>query len=76
VLRGLEYPRCAGVVPDGRVAEVISLVVSRRDADGRWPIETHYPDEMPIELDDGEGLPSRWNTLRAVRVLGWYAAGG
>jgi hypothetical protein len=29
---------------------------------------------MPVELDDGEGQPSRWNTLRALRVLDWYAA--
>jgi hypothetical protein len=38
VLRGLDYPRSAGVVPDERVAEAIDLVVSKRDADGRWPL--------------------------------------
>jgi hypothetical protein len=27
---------------------------------------------MPVEIDDGEGRPSRWNTLRALRVLRWY----
>lgn len=76
VLRGLEYLRRAGVVPDERVAEAIDLVASKRDGDGRWPLETVYPGEMPIELDEGEGRPSRWNTLRALRVLKWYAAGG
>ncbi len=71
VLRGLEYLRSAGVAPDERVAEAIALVTSKRDGDGRWPLETRYPGAMPVELDDGEGRPSRWNTLRALRVLRW-----
>jgi hypothetical protein len=74
VLRGLEYLRAAGVTPDERVAEAIDLVVSKRDVDGRWPLETRYPGVMPVEMDESEGRPSRWNTLRALRVLGWYSA--
>jgi len=72
VLRGLEYLRCAGVTPDERVAEAVALVASKRDGDGRWPLETRYPGVMPVEIDEGEGRPSRWNTLRALRVLRWY----
>jgi hypothetical protein len=75
VLRGLEYLRRAGVVPDERVAEAIDLVASKRDGDGRWPLETRHPGEMPVETDEGEGRPSRWNTLRALRMLNWYSAG-
>jgi hypothetical protein len=74
VLRGLEYLRRAGVTPDERVAEAIALVESKRDADGRWPLDAHYPGVMPVEMDEGEGRPSRWITLRALRVLDWYAA--
>jgi hypothetical protein len=74
VLRGLEYLRRAGVAPDERVAEAIELVESKRDSDGRWPLEVRYPGQMPIEIDEGEGQPSRWNTLRALRVLDWYEA--
>jgi hypothetical protein len=73
VLRGLEYLRHAGVTPDERVAEAIDLVMSKRDGNGRWPLEVRYPGEMPIEIDGGEGQPSRWNTLRALRVLDWYS---
>jgi len=76
VLRGLEYLRRAGVAPDERVAEAIELVASKRDADGRWPLEARHPGEMAVETDEGEGRPSRWNTLRALRVLNWYSAGG
>jgi hypothetical protein len=76
VLRGLEYLRRAGVAPDERVAEAIELVVSKRDGDGRWPLETRHPGVMPVQTDEGEDRPSRWNTLRALRVLDWYAARG
>jgi hypothetical protein len=74
VLRGLEYLRRAGVAPDERVAEAIELVASKCDGDGRWPLETRYPGVMPVEIDEGEGQPSRWNTLHALRVLDWYSA--
>lgn len=76
VLRGLEYLRSAGVAPDERVAEAIELVASKRDADGRWPLETVHPGRMPVETDEGQGRPSRWNTLRALRVLRWYERAG
>jgi hypothetical protein len=76
ILRGLEYLRRAGVVPDERVAEAIELVQSKRDGDGRWPLETRHPGRMPVEIDESEGRPSRWNTLRALRVLEWYSARG
>ena len=73
VLRGLEYLCSAGDSPNERVAEAIDLVKSKRDGDGRWPLETRYPGVMPLQIDDGEGRPSRWNTLRASRVLNWYS---
>jgi hypothetical protein len=76
VLRGLEYLRSAGAAPDERMAEAIELVASKRDGDGRWPLETRYPGAMPVETDEGEGRPSRWNTLRALRVLRRRERGG
>jgi hypothetical protein len=74
VLRGLEYLRRAGVSHDERVAEAIDLVLSKRDGDGRWPLDTRYPGVMPVKIDEAEGRQSRWNTLRALRVLDWYTA--
>ena len=80
-LRGLEYLRAAAVTPDSRVAEAIDLVRSKRDAEGRWPLENPHEVEVvnarlrDLEFDMGEreGRPSRWNTLRALRVLRWAA---
>ena len=66
LLRGLDYLRNAGAAPDERVAEAIERVVSKREDDGRWLLDTRYPGVMPVETDKGEGWPSRWNTLRAL----------
>lgn len=76
VLRGLDYLRRAGVNPDERVAEAVNLVASKRDNSGRWLLETQHPGNMPIQIDEGVGRPSRWITLRALRVLRWYAQQG
>jgi hypothetical protein len=76
VLRGLDYLRRARVAPDQRMAEAIELVISKRDDHGRWPLDTQYPGNMPVATDAGEGQPSRWNTLRALRVLDWYSRAG
>jgi hypothetical protein len=75
VLRGLDYLRSAEVEPDERIAEAVDLVRSKRSADGRWPLENPHPGRpgsVYFDIDDGAGKPSRWNTLRAMRVLGWY----
>ena len=74
ILRGLDYLRNAGVAPDPRMAEAIEIVASKRDMDGRWALGIMHPDEVIAEPGITEGSPSRWNTLRALRVLNWYSA--
>ena len=74
VLRGLEYLRHADIAPDERLAEAIALVESKRDSEGRWLLDAQYPGVMPFEIDVGVGQPSKWNTLRALRVLKWVAS--
>jgi hypothetical protein len=74
VLRGLDYLRDAGIEPDDRMAEAVGIVEGNRDADGRWPLQNPHGGESYLELDEGEGKPSRWNTLHALRVLGWFSA--
>jgi hypothetical protein len=76
VLRGLDYLCRADVTPDERAADAIGLVASKRDSDGRWRLDVQYPGQMLVEIDGGEGQPSRWITLRALRVLDWYSSRG
>ncbi len=74
VLRGLDYFRTALSEPDEQCAEAIDLVISKRSDDGRWLLENTYPGFVHFEIDEGDGKPSRWNTLRAMRVLRWAGA--
>ncbi|MBV9495082.1 MAG: hypothetical protein JOZ54_12610 [Acidobacteria bacterium] len=73
VLRALDYFRRANV-RDARLAEAIELVRGKADAEGRWARERIYGDAH-FEMEGGVGQPSRWITLRALRVLRWYDAG-
>lgn len=73
VLRGLDYMRSAGVVPDERVGEAVELVVQRRGEDGLWLLGNFHEGDLHFAMDPGVGKPSRWNTLRALRVLEWHS---
>jgi hypothetical protein len=75
VLRGLDYLRSAGIEPDERIAEAIELVARNRDADGRWPLQNPHGDVLDFAMEAADE-PSRWNTLRALRVLNWAGRGG
>jgi hypothetical protein len=66
--------RSAGVGPDERLAEAIDLVERKRDSDGRWPLDNPHAGNVHFDMEDGAGQPSRWNTLRGLRVLDWYRA--
>ena len=72
VLRGLEYFRDAGDRPDRRLDEAIHLLQSKQQPDGTWLLENTHRGEVQFTLEEGDGRPSRWNTLRALRVLSWY----
>jgi len=71
VLWGLDYLRRAEVRPDERLAEAVNLVVLKQGVDGRWPLENPHPGAVHFEMETDVEGPSRWNTLRALRVLGW-----
>lgn len=72
VLRGLEHFRSVGGERDTRLSEAVDLVWSKRGADGRWVLENVHQGPTWFEMEGPEGFPSRWNTLRALRVLKWW----
>jgi hypothetical protein len=72
VLRALDYFRAAGARPDARFRDALLLVESRRQAHGRWLLERAYDEALAFPFNESVGEPSRWNTLRALRVLRWY----
>jgi hypothetical protein len=71
VVRALDYFRVARSEPDERMAEALEIVESKRDADGRWPMDHAYHEELLVDLGEREGEPSRWVTLRALRIGRW-----
>ena len=71
VVRVLDYFRDARPGPDERMSEALDIVGSKRDAEGRWPLEVAYHDQLPVDLGETVGQPSRWITLRGLRILRW-----
>jgi hypothetical protein len=71
VMRVLDYFRQARDEPDQRMDEALDIVESKRDSDGRWPLDHAYHDKLLVDFGDTEGKPSRWITLRGARVLRW-----
>jgi hypothetical protein len=72
VLRGLDHLADAAGPPDERCEDAIALVEGKRRRDGRWPLQNHHRGREHFSMEEGSGKPSRWNTLRALRVLRWY----
>jgi hypothetical protein len=75
VLRALDYFRSAGAAPDPRMAEAVDIVRRRAHQNGRWPLNRIGADPGVFLPETEVGGPSRWNTLRALRVLDWYEGG-
>jgi hypothetical protein len=74
IARVLDYLRNARTEPDERMAEALGILESKRDAEGRWPLDRAYHDKLLVDLGETEGQASRWITLRALRVLRWAEA--
>jgi hypothetical protein len=72
VLRALDYFRAADAKPDARVCDAIQFLESRRQPDGRWLLDRAYDEALPFPWSESAGEPSKWNTLRALRVLRWW----
>jgi hypothetical protein len=76
ILRALDYFRAAGARPDTRMGEAVRLLQGKRPGDGRWLLERAYDETLDFPFGESVGEPSRWNTLRALRVLRWYEPRG
>jgi len=71
VVRALDYFRSARPEPDERMDEALDAVASKRGADGHWPLETAYHEQLAVDFGETVGQPSRWITHRALRILRW-----
>ena len=67
-LRGLDYLRLTAAISDERLADPIDLLHEKRKPNGRWPLQKHIAGTLLVQMEK-PGQESRWNTLRALRVL-------
>ena len=74
ILRALDYFQGTGAPRDPRLTDAIDIVRNSQEKDGRWPLQNSYKGKTYFELER-LGAPSRWNTLRALRILGWWDRG-
>jgi hypothetical protein len=72
ILRALDYFRAAGIDPDARMSDAVRFVESKQQDDGRWLLDRAYDEALALPFGESAGEPSRWNTLRALRVLRWH----
>jgi hypothetical protein len=75
VLRALDYLCAAGVQPDARMEEALTLLRQRQQPDGRWLLDVRYKDTLQEAFCGDVGAPDRWVTWRALRVMRWAARG-
>ena len=68
ILRALDYFQFAGVDYDNRMDNALEVLLKKRKKDGKWPLQTKHPGQTHFDMEKS-GEPSRWNTLRALRLL-------
>jgi hypothetical protein len=71
VLRGLEYFASVKAPHDERLDDALDLLRSKQRKDGKWPVQNKHSGRVWFDMETGR-RPSRWNTLRALRVLRWF----
>ena len=68
ILRALDYFQFAGVKYDPRMGDALDILKNKQRKDNKWPVQAKHPGQVHFDMEKTGG-PSRWNTLRALRVL-------
>ncbi|MBK9248969.1 MAG: hypothetical protein IPM69_12850 [Ignavibacteria bacterium] len=71
ILRALDYFQLANVQYDTRMSDAFEALLKKKTKDGVWKLASKHPGQTHFEMEQA-GKPSRWNTLRALRVLKYY----
>lgn len=72
ILRALDYFQSKGDEYDERMQDALDVLVKKRRKEGTWPVQAKHPGQTHFDMEQS-GKPSRWNTLRALRVMGKYS---
>jgi len=72
ILRALTYFQAAGIIYDARMQDALDILVEKRRKDGTWPVQAKHTGKTHFDMEK-TGSPSRWNTLRSLRVLNHFS---
>ena len=75
ILRALDWFARAARPYDPRLGPALGILAHKRRADGTWPVQNKHTGAVHFDMESTGG-PSRWNTLRAARVLAAYGGSG
>ncbi|MGB5371246.1 MAG: hypothetical protein WBN18_12525 [Flavobacteriaceae bacterium] len=75
ILSALDYFQAANTTWDQRMQPAMDVLLKKRKKDGSWKLQAKHPGQVHFEMEKA-GRPSRWNTLRALRVLSHYKMEG
>ena len=72
ILRALVYFQSAGIDYDPRMQDALDILLKKQRKDGSWPVQAKHAGQTHFDMEKTGG-PSRWNTLRALRVLNHFS---
>lgn len=68
ILRAMEAFMNAGIEFDERMQDALNVIIRKRRKDRTWPVQHKHAGKVHFDMEKTGG-PSRWNTLRVLRVL-------
>jgi hypothetical protein len=71
IMRVLDYFQSCDVDPDDRAKDAIKVLMKKQRKDGTWPLQDNHPGRTYFDMEQ-TGKPSRWNTMRALRIIDWW----
>jgi hypothetical protein len=67
----MDYFQNAGIEWDDRMTKALTYLIKKRNKDGTWDVQSAHPGQVHFIMEKA-GNPSRWNTLRMLRVLKYF----
>jgi len=71
IMKSMDYFQTSKSGYDERMQDAIDEIIKKRRKDNTWSLQASHPGKVHFEIEKG-GMPSRWNTLRAMRILKYY----
>ena len=68
ILRAMDFFQYAGIERDHRMKATIDVLKTKRNKEGTWNMQAAHSGQVHVNMEKA-GQPSRWNTMRVLRVM-------